>query len=178
MFHKIHFIPVQFIQNSRKRSCINSLRSQYLSGGINSQDSCRTNFLDSFNENIDNVRAEYQFEENTNNATYYNNDISEIGDLTKKTSTFLTMLIKSEERRLNYKSGGCRYSNALKLFSTYLFIVGGRIAFETLSANLPLPSISTVLRTIRISSTPLIEGSCRTIDLKNFLHRRYLLPVV
>lgn len=88
------------------------------------------------------------------------------------------MLIKSEKERFNNKINGYRYSNALKLFSTYLFIVGGRIVYKTLAANLPLPSTTTVLRTIHTSSASLIEGTCRTKELIDFLQRRNLPSVV
>lgn len=92
----------------------------------------------------------------------------------KQTSTFLSMLVRCYSERSKYKSGGYRYSNALKLFSTYLFVVGGRITYETLAANLPLPSMSTIMRTISSSSVTLIEGCCRTAELKNFLQDRHL----
>jgi len=44
------------------------------------------------------------------------------------------------------KNHGQRYSEDLKLFAIYLFIVGGRMIYEFLEANLPnsIPSISQI----------------------------------
>lgn len=62
----------------------------------------------------------------------------------------------------------------MKLFATYLFIIGGRILYDTLAANLPLPSISTVSRMINSQADSLIEGRCRGEELKQFLRARNL----
>lgn len=61
-------------------------------------------------------------------------------------STFLSMLVRCAEAKTDYKKGRFSYENVLKQFSAYIFIVDGRILYETLAANLPLPSVSTVCR--------------------------------
>ncbi|XP_077255609.1 uncharacterized protein LOC143893763 [Temnothorax americanus] len=72
------------------------------------------------------------------------------------------------------KKGGQRYDDTLKLFATYLFVIGGRMLYETLSANLPLPSLSTVSRTLDNSGCLIIEGDMRVTELEKFLHMRKL----
>lgn len=94
------------------------------------------------------------------------------------TSTYLSMLVRCAEAKAKYKNNGFRYENSLKLIATYFFIIGGRILYETLAANLPLPSVSTISRTINACSSSLIEGTCRVIDFKQFLQARNLTSLV
>lgn len=63
---------------------------------------------------------------------------------------------------------GRRYNYEIKLFSSYLFLVGGRLLYETLSKNLPIPSVTSVTRFIHSSSPPILEGNLRTKELKLF----------
>lgn len=62
------------------------------------------------------------------------------------------------------------YRNTLKEFCTYLYIIGGKLIYETLQANLKdsIPSLATVKRTIH-GCQSIEEGQMRFRDLKNFL---------
>lgn len=73
---------------------------------------------------------------------------------------FLQMLRECMQTKIEKKKGGYRYTNSLKLFATYLYMIGGRMLYETLSANLPLPSLSIMSRTINNNDDPIIEGTC------------------
>ena len=61
----------------------------------------------------------------------------------------------------------------------YLYLVGGRLLYETLHANLKgsLPSITTLSRLIS-SSSLIEEGRFRFAELAQFLQERNLRPVV
>ena len=79
------------------------------------------------------------------------------------------------EKDNEYKGkGGYRYLDNLKIIFTYLFIVGGSIFYEILSANFFIPSKSSVARTIHSHFKELFEGPCRAQDLKQFLQLRNL----
>lgn len=62
-----------------------------------------------------------------------------------------------------------RYDKDLKLFATYLYIVGGKLTYQTLAANLSLPSVSIVSRQLKKAVPPIIEGEIRIAELKVFL---------
>lgn len=67
-----------------------------------------------------------------------------------------------------------KYNDNLKLFATYLYLIGGKLLYETLSSNLSLPSLSVVSRTIKKAVPPIIEGEIRIDELKSFLTTRNL----
>ena len=56
-----------------------------------------------------------------------------------------------------------------------MFIIAGRSAYQRLSANLPLPSVPTVLRSIRDSDNFVLEGEVRLQKLSEYL-TKYKLP--
>ena len=58
-----------------------------------------------------------------------------------------------------------------------MFIIAGRSAYQRLSANLPLPSVPTVLRSIRDSDNFVLEGKVRLQKLSEYL-TKYKLPRV
>lgn len=94
-------------------------------------------------------------------------------------TNFLTKLLESSHRKCDNKKSGNRYDETLKLFGTYLFTIGGKMLYETLYAKLPIPSLSTISRTIGYSRTigsvcDIQEGVCRAKDLKAFLVTRGL----
>lgn len=71
-------------------------------------------------------------------------------------SALLFMLVRCEEEKTRYKKNGYRYEEALKMIATYIFIVGGRILYDTSAANLLFPYVSTVFRYMNSSSVSLI----------------------
>lgn len=56
----------------------------------------------------------------------------------------------------------------------YYFLVGGKILYDSLFANLPVPHITTIYKEIHQNAASLIEGVCRVTDLKTFLEARNL----
>lgn len=98
----------------------------------------------------------------------------------KKKSTFAFLEVLKEIATRNNKIGyhGNRYNNTVKLFSTYLFIVGGRQLYDTLKQNLPLPSLSSISTYMYDELPTPIEGSVRTEALLEFLQNKNLPKVV
>ncbi|KAK3920118.1 E3 SUMO-protein ligase ZBED1 [Frankliniella fusca] len=86
-------------------------------------------------------------------------------------SNLLKLLLDSAQKNSLGKNHGQRYDEDIQLLAAYLFIVGGRMLYEFLQTNLTnsLPSISTVDRTLKKYSTPVIEGTFRFQELKDFL---------
>lgn len=87
--------------------------------------------------------------------------------------SFLKILQDTAERNAKVNKYGNRFSEPLKLFSLYLFIVGGRLTYETLYGNLRncLPSLTTVERTLS-ESQQIKEGVIRFKELKEYLEKR------
>jgi len=88
------------------------------------------------------------------------------------------MLVRCAEAKAKYKKNEFKYKNSLKLIATYIFIVGGRILYDTLTANLLLPLVSTICRTINAYSGFFIESACRVTDFKQFLQVRNLTSFI
>ncbi|KAK4878205.1 hypothetical protein RN001_010711 [Aquatica leii] len=84
-----------------------------------------------------------------------------------------------ESANSKHRKYGNRFNEPLKLFSFYLFIVGGRLTYEVLYSNLSsaLPSITTLNRLIDEGSK-IVEGVPRFLELKNYLIKKnYKLQV-
>lgn len=90
----------------------------------------------------------------------------------------LDILVRCAKQQVSRSSNGFRYERCLKLIATYLYLVGGRILYDTLAANLPFPHISTIFREINSNVLSLLEGACRVHDLKKFLEAGNLKPCV
>ena len=89
-------------------------------------------------------------------------------------SIFLQMLLKCKMQNKLRKKEGNRYEYSLKLLSSYLYLIGGPMLYETLQSNLPMPSLTTVKKLV-FDSAPLIqEGFCPAEELKDFLTKRNL----
>lgn len=61
-------------------------------------------------------------------------------------SFLLNRLIESAEDTAGAPKNRYRYSETLRLFSTYIFLCSGRSCYEILSSNLPIPSKHTVCK--------------------------------
>lgn len=89
------------------------------------------------------------------------------------------MLNRSANQHKEGKDGhGHRYDETLKQVMTYYCIVGGKILYDSLSANLSVPHVSTIYRELRSKAGTLIEGTCRVDDWKEFLNARQLPSAV
>lgn len=89
-------------------------------------------------------------------------------------SDLLEILIESKQRNDGRKPQGFRYNNSLKVICAYIYLLGGKILYDTLCANLPVPTIQTLLKTINEETEPIIEGQFRINALKKFLEKRKL----
>lgn len=84
------------------------------------------------------------------------------------------ILLETDQMQLEKVPNAYRYPHEFKLFCAYIRMTGGAIAYESMSKNLGMPSISTMNRFIRNNAKPVIEGECRFNDLREFLDKRNL----
>ena len=86
---------------------------------------------------------------------------------------FLKILLDCARQNAGKKTGGYRYPDVVKEFSTLLFTIGGLKNYEIMSSNLPFPSAKGARR--HLSATELIkEGQFRFASLSEFLTKRKL----
>lgn len=93
---------------------------------------------------------------------------------------FLKKLLSNADLNANRHKEGYRYDDETKLFSSYLRILVGPLAYETLYKNLDaaLPSLSTANRFIRASNSHITEGVIRGQQLRIYLEQRKQPSVV
>lgn len=123
--------------------------------------------------------------ENTNLRNLFIESIEDNKTLTldKKlldSNTLLKCLYEcASKNQLNTKNNN-RFDEQLKKFSVYLFIVGGRLLYETLHKNMndALPSISTLFRFLDNTQNNVTEGCFRFEELRVFLIKRNLPPKI
>ena len=87
-------------------------------------------------------------------------------------STFMSMLVRADHKNCTKDKRGFRFQEPLKLFCSFLYMIGGSILYETLHANLPIPSLSAIKYFISHEKAPVVEGMLRVNDLKKFLVER------
>lgn len=99
---------------------------------------------------------------------------------TTTTHYFLGMLLAAADKNSTREKGGYRYDSHIKLFSSYLRMLIGPIAYETLQQNLQhsLPSLSSANRYIHSSDCRLIEGIIRDEELAVYLSDHKVPPFV
>ncbi|KAK4872249.1 hypothetical protein RN001_016373 [Aquatica leii] len=91
---------------------------------------------------------------------------------------FLEMLKETAIANSKHRKHGSRFSEPLKLFSLYLFIVGGRLTYELLYSNLSgaLPSTTTLNRLLDEGSK-IRERSSTISRIKKLFNQKELLQV-
>lgn len=92
----------------------------------------------------------------------------------KNTSKMLNQLIAVAHHQMNKKKGGYRYNETIKEFASYMFMLAGRIAYETLCKNIPFPSVSSISRYLQEKGPKIIEGNLRCKELLEYLEKRNL----
>lgn len=104
----------------------------------------------------------------------------QVTDLHLNIPNFLKLLYDHTVRESYKLPKGRRSVEKIKKFSTLAFIVGGRFLYEILSANLALPSPSSVNGYMQVDDCDarVFEGHLRAKELKAFLLRRHLPPYV
>lgn len=91
-----------------------------------------------------------------------------------KTHFFLNKLLEAADQNSNREKGGYRYNSKIKSFASYIRMLVGPLAYETIQKNLEcaLPSLPSVNRYIQSSKSRIIEGILRCEELKIYLEER------
>lgn len=71
-------------------------------------------------------------------------EISENHEQQAEYSHILTQMIKTANMNMNKSKQANQYTDDIKYFSTYIFLLCGRACYDTLSRNLPIPSTKTI----------------------------------
>lgn len=89
---------------------------------------------------------------------------------------FLNKLLATADENSKRKSGGYRYDFETKMYSSYLRLIVGPLAYQTIHNNLQaaIPSLSSVNRYIRASNCHITEGVLRCDELLMHLKERDL----
>ncbi|KAB0792792.1 hypothetical protein PPYR_14751 [Photinus pyralis] len=161
-------------------------RKKRLRNRLSKSDKCQRNILHSFriDRTIEQVEKKmmYVMSENTKLKDLLKNAVlqSTGGILNPATKGEMKALLNAISLSLKNNSlkkykNTFRYDTQLKKFSSFLFIVGGRLLYETISANMPkaLPSLRTIQRFTQDQCT-IKEGELQFAQLKEFLHSRNL----
>lgn len=83
------------------------------------------------------------------------------------THRILNKLLETADRNANTTHGGYRYDEELKSYASYLRMLAGPLAYETLQKNMPLalPSLSSTNRSVGRTHHKIIEGQLRCDEL-------------
>lgn len=89
---------------------------------------------------------------------------------------FLKKLLSAADKNSNRMKGGYRYDPEVKMFASYLRMIVGPLAYETIHRNLEaaIPSLPSVNRYIRASKCHINEGILRSNELLIYLKERNL----
>lgn len=89
---------------------------------------------------------------------------------------FLNKLLATADKNSERKSGGYRYDFETKMYSSYLRLIVGPLAYQTIHQNLQaaIPSLTSVNRYIRASNCNITEGILRCDELLIYLKERNL----
>lgn len=111
------------------------------------------------------------FKQNSANAESVEN-IDEFNGEISMLQRFISLADTNSTR----KKQGYRFDILIKMFSAYIKMVAGLLAYETLHANFPLslPSVSTVNRFLADNGPQIVEGEMRTDELLRYLQSRNL----
>lgn len=110
-----------------------------------------------------------------------NNENDEISsDNEANIPILLTKLLHTVKQNGHRDRAGFRYDIAIKHFATYIRMVGGRLLYQTLHANMyaAIPSLPSVDRYIHKTHSTIIEGIVRSDELLLYLKERNLPLVV
>lgn len=107
------------------------------------------------------------------------NDVNEIRQdcqLHNPSQFFLTKLLSTANRNTNRKKEGYRYDRDIQLYASYIRMIAGPLAYETLQRNLEaaLPSLPSTNRYIREYNCHIVEGILRCEELRIYLSERKL----
>lgn len=97
-----------------------------------------------------------------------------------QTFLFLNKLSETASKNVTRKKEGYRYDSDIREWATFLRMIAGPMAYETVQRNLEgaLPALSSTNRYIRKTDECVVEGVLRTQQLFNYLTDRNLPLVV
>lgn len=97
-------------------------------------------------------------------------------ELNTHTHFLLGKLISAADRNSKRKKGGYRYDSEIKRYASYLRMLAGPLAYETIQRNLEhsLPSLSSTNRYIKSANCHIVEGVLRSEELLIYLKERHL----
>lgn len=97
-----------------------------------------------------------------------------------RTHYLLNKLISAADRNSARKKGGFRYDSEIKSYASYLRLICGPLAYQTIQHNLEysLPSLTSTNRYIKSPSSRVYEGVLRSEELLLYLNQRNLNLVV
>lgn len=98
----------------------------------------------------------------------------------QRTKYFLNKLQSAADMNLKRKRGGFRFDEEIKLYASYLRMLCGPMAYNTIQRNLEgaLPSLVSTNRYIKASDCKIVEGELRSRELLKYLEERKLPLVV
>lgn len=96
------------------------------------------------------------------------------------THQLLGKLFATADINLNRPKSGYRFDSDIKDFASYVRMLSGRFAYETIQKNLPLalPSIICIDKNIQQMNCQMMEGVLRIDELKKYLKDRNLPNIV
>lgn len=86
----------------------------------------------------------------------------------------MSLLVKAAKNNFGKPNNQNQYDRDLFHFSVYLFLVGGKSCYQSLQANLPMPSVSSIYKHIGKNKSTIIEGEIRVNELNDYLENKHV----
>lgn len=118
-----------------------------------------------------------QLAEESNDQEY---KVGPVPKISSRTHIFLNKLLNTADRNALRSKPGYRYDYETRKFASYLRILCGPLAYQTIQQNMPLalPTLTSTNRYIFHGHVKLIEGQLRIEELSEYLNQRNLPRVV
>lgn len=133
------------------------------------------------NSGLNHFECQKRFVESWQAQRYYGElDDEEKPKYNTKTHIFLHSLLSAANQNVSRDKSGYRFDHETKKFATYVRMLSGPMAYETIQQNLNLavPSLSATNRYISEMHGHLVEGELRCEGLAQYLKIRNLAPIV
>lgn len=88
-----------------------------------------------------------------------------------RVSFIMKELMKSEINNCNLDPKQRRYSESIRCFAIYLYMMCGKSCYEVLCSNFSLPQPSTVMKYISEKKDHIIEGQLRSKELADYIEQ-------
>lgn len=107
-------------------------------------------------------------------------EVRSMPTISSRTHIFLNKLLNTADRNALRSKPGYRYDYETRKFASYLRILCGPLAYETIQQNIPLalPALTSTNRYIFNGHAKVIEGRLRIKELSEYLDQRNLPRVV